>query len=168
VVASSNRVVLHRHRAQAQIFNVVWRATGVANRPWFVCTCGRRVRRMYSCDDDWACRHCHKLTYASHVMPDKRHWTGAGAVLRLLHELGSDSVDPFTPLPARRPGTWRKRYDRLARAFRVAQERFLHSLADVPAGPVFPGGNGGSEIAIGEPIGEGIGKPLRLRIGGNL
>jgi hypothetical protein len=74
VVASSNRVVLHRHRAQAQIFNVVWWATGVANRPWFVCTCGRRVRRMYSCDDDWACRHCHKLTYASHVMPDKRHW----------------------------------------------------------------------------------------------
>jgi hypothetical protein len=28
--------------------------------------------------------------------------------------------------------------------------------------------SGGSEIAIGEPIGEGIGKPLRFRIGGNL
>jgi AAA ATPase domain/Adenylate and Guanylate cyclase catalytic domain len=34
--------------------------------------------------------------------------------LRLLHELGSDSVDPFTPLPARRPGMWRKKYGRLA------------------------------------------------------
>jgi hypothetical protein len=97
-------------------------------QPWFVCSCGRNVRRLYHCDDVWACRYCHKLTYASHLMPDKRHWTGAGAVLRLLHELGSDSVDPFTPLPARRPSTWRKKYDRLARAFRVAQDRFLHSL----------------------------------------
>jgi len=61
-------------------------------------------------------------------MPDKAHWTGAGAVLRALHALGSDSVDPFTPLPPRRPGMWRKKYNRLAQAFRVAQERFLHSL----------------------------------------
>jgi hypothetical protein len=37
-------------------------------------------------------------------------------------------------------------------------------------GLFFSEGNGGSlsEIAIGEPIGKGIGKPLRFHVGGNL
>ena len=35
-------------------------------------------------------------------------------------------------------------------------------------GLFFRGKAAGSEIAIGEPIGEGIGKPLRFHIGGNL
>ena len=128
VVASSRRVLLHRHGGELQTFEVRWTPTGVAVRPWFVCGCGRRVRRLYSRDDAWACRYCHKLTYASRMMPDAKHWTGAGAVLRALHQMDPTIVDPFSPLPSRPRGMWRKKYERLARDVRTAQERFMRSL----------------------------------------
>jgi hypothetical protein len=128
VVASSRRVLLHRHGGELQTFEVRWTPTGVAVRPWFVCGCGRRVRRLYSRDDAWACRYCHKLTYASRMMADAKHWTGAGTVLRALHQIDPTIVDPFSPLPSRSRGMWRKKYERLARDVRVAQERFMRSL----------------------------------------
>jgi hypothetical protein len=62
------------------------------------------------------------------MMPDAKHWTGAGAVLRALHQIDPTIVDPFTPLPSRPRGMWRKKYERLARAVTVAQERFMRSL----------------------------------------
>ena len=61
-------------------------------------------------------------------MPDAKHWTGAGAVLRALHEIDPTIADPFCPIPPRPSGTWRKKYERLARAVTVAQERFMRSL----------------------------------------
>jgi hypothetical protein len=128
VVASSRRVLLHRHGGEPQTFEVRWTPTGVAVRPWFVCTCGRRVRRLYSRDDAWACRYCHRLTYASRMMPDAKHWRGAGALLRALHQIDPTIADPFSPLPPRPRGMWRKKYERLARAVTVAQGQFMRPL----------------------------------------
>jgi hypothetical protein len=58
----------------------------------------------------------------------KRHWTGAGAVLRALHQVDPTIVDPFNPLPPRPRGMWLKKYERLERAVTVAQERSMRSL----------------------------------------
>ena len=128
IVASSRRVLLHRHGGESQTFEVRWTPTGVAVRPWFVCTCGRRVRRLYSRDDAWACRYCHRLTYASRMTPDAKHWRGAGAVLRALHQIDPTIADPFSPIPPRPRGMWKKRYERLAWAVTVAQGQFMRSL----------------------------------------
>jgi hypothetical protein len=49
------------------------------------------------------------------VRPDKRHWTGAGAVLPALHQIDAKIVDPFSPLPSHPRGMWHKKYERLAR-----------------------------------------------------
>jgi hypothetical protein len=45
-----------------------------------------------------------------------------------LRKLGSDSADPFSPLPARPKGMWRRKYERLAAEFREAQTRLVQSL----------------------------------------
>jgi hypothetical protein len=129
VGVSNGTVFLRSYRGAGLQFRVHWVRTGVALRPWFACSCGRNVRRLYCDDDVWACRRCHRLTYAAMMDPDRRHWVGSGKILRTLRMLGSDSADPFSPLPPRPPGMWRKKYDRLARDFRAAQKRLLHSLA---------------------------------------
>jgi hypothetical protein len=51
-------------------------------------------------------------------------------VLRALHKIDPTIVDPFSPLPPRPPGMWRKTYARWEREFRIAQERFVRSLVE--------------------------------------
>jgi hypothetical protein len=108
VGVSNGTVFLRSRRGAGLQFRVHWVRTGVALRPWFACLCGRNVRRLYCDDDVWACRRCHKLAYAAMMDPDRRHWVGSGKILRILRMLGSDSADPFSPLPPRDPGMWRK------------------------------------------------------------
>jgi hypothetical protein len=62
------------------------------------------------------------------MMPDAKHWRGVGAVLRALHQIDPTIADPFSPLPPRPPGMWHKKYERLAQAVTVTQQRFLRSL----------------------------------------
>jgi hypothetical protein len=76
----------------------------------------------------WVYRHCHQLTYAATVAPDREHWVGVGLLTRILRKLGSDSADPFSPLPPRPKGMWRRKYEQLAAEFREAQNRLLQSL----------------------------------------
>src|SRR5215471_15522367 len=128
VGVSNGQVFLRSRGGVGQHFSVNWVATGVSRRPWFGCPCGRNTRRLYCDGDTWACRRCHRLTYASHVAPDKAHWVGVGLLTRILRKLGSDSADPFSPLPARPKGMWRRKYERLAAEFREAQTQLAHSL----------------------------------------
>jgi hypothetical protein len=62
-------------------------------RFWFVCTCGRRVGRIYLPRGEqlFACRICHNLTYKSAQQHDQRTYdlardpTALGAVLHAAH-----------------------------------------------------------------------------------
>ena len=67
-------------------------------------------------------------SYASHMAPDKAHWVGLGLLARILRKLGSDSADPFSPLPARPKGMWLRKYAKLSAEFREAQIRLARSL----------------------------------------
>ena len=62
------------------------------------------------------------------MAPDKAHWVGLGLLTRILRKLGSDSADPFSPLPARPKGMWRRKYAKLSAEFREAQIRLVRSL----------------------------------------
>ena len=46
-------------------------------RPWFQCgCCGRRVVRLYIVQAVFACRHCHRLGYASQLETPHERGTG--------------------------------------------------------------------------------------------
>src|SRR5689334_7957768 len=52
-----------------QHINIVWTPCRFGGkRPWFHCRyCGRRVVRLYIVEAVFACRHCHRLGYASRL-----------------------------------------------------------------------------------------------------
>jgi hypothetical protein len=41
-------------------------------RPWFTCLCGRRVRKLYRCNDLLCCRKCGEMIYSSQRWGPKR------------------------------------------------------------------------------------------------
>jgi hypothetical protein len=126
-----DRIFLRSRSGPGTTFRVHWSRTTLAERgrPWFVCTCGRKQRRLFCADERWACRYCHELTYASHVDPNKRKWSGVGRIRSILRKLGAETSDPLSPLPPRPWGMWRDTYAVLAEEYMVAQQSLAESLA---------------------------------------
>jgi hypothetical protein len=126
-----DRIFLRSRSGPGTTFRVHWSSTTLAKRgrPWFVCTCGRNQRRLFCADGHWACRYCHELTYASHLDPNKRKWSGVGRIRSILRKLGAHTSDPLSPLPPRPWGMWRDTYAVLAEEYMVAQQNLAESVA---------------------------------------
>jgi hypothetical protein len=72
-------------------------------RPWFICSCGRRVAVLFGLRDYFACRHCCELAYESQQEPIRMR--GSRSAILLLGVSGHCSLmsvsDPkwtFSPL----------------------------------------------------------------------
>src|SRR5262249_37534971 len=69
-------------------------------RPWFLCGCGRRCRYLYV-RDAIACVKCFSLDNACRHI--RRVTPGVGRIERLRKQLGDCELQPFSPLPERKP-----------------------------------------------------------------
>jgi hypothetical protein len=81
-------------------------------RPWFRCSCGRHVTRLYGAGRLFACRQCYGLAYAcQQAVPRDRNLIQAR---KIRERLGGDAavLQPFPPKPSRMH--WQT-YDRLRR-----------------------------------------------------
>jgi hypothetical protein len=99
-------------------------------RPWFQCGgCGRRVVRLYIVQAVIACRHCHRLGYASQLeAPQDR---GAGRARRIRLRLsGDDKDDPSGKFPSRPRFMHRRTYERWRRTHDDAEERSAMGLTN--------------------------------------
>src|SRR3974390_1393463 len=64
---AGNQVQFTDYTGRTQIFALKWARVGFGFRPYFVCTCGRQVTRLYIRYGTLACRRCSNLLYASQV-----------------------------------------------------------------------------------------------------
>jgi hypothetical protein len=84
-------------------------------RPWLECPrCGKRRRHIFL--DEFACRKCLRLDYASRHL--HRQTPGVHQVARLRRKIGADPR-PFAPLPEHR----HTRYNRIADEIRALEFR---------------------------------------------
>jgi hypothetical protein len=97
-------------------------------RPWFVCSvrasdhlCGRRVAVLYGDGELFACRNCYQLAYQSQQEGPFLRSIRRSQKIRM--RLGC-SLDPFSPIPDKPHGMWRRTYDRL----HAALDRVEHRL----------------------------------------
>lgn len=111
---SPNCVVLHSDQdsrsgsdIQRQGIRIVWTPCRFGGeRPWMLCPhvlsgrlCGRRVTKLFCLDFLFACRHCHRLGYASQYQPaDERKARKAREIRRRLAP-GGDTPDAFPQKP---------------------------------------------------------------------
>ena len=98
-------------------------------RPWFQCGyCGRRVVRLYIVQAVFACRHCHRLGYASQLeLPRDR---GSGRARRIRMRLSDGKDDPFGEFPSRPRFMHRRTYERWHRVHDEAEERSAWGLVN--------------------------------------
>ena len=95
-------------------------------RPWFQCGyCGRRVVRLYIVEGVFACRHCHRLGYASQLETPHERGTGRARKIRLRLSDGKDDPGEF---PARPRFMRRTIYEGWRRAHDDAEERSAWGL----------------------------------------
>jgi hypothetical protein len=94
-------------------------------RWWFTCPrCGRRAQKLYLPPGrgDFACRHCHRLSYDSRSRDaHERHQEHARAI-RLKFGGSASLFDPFPPKPR---GMWERTY------LRWQEEYERHALASM-------------------------------------
>jgi hypothetical protein len=91
------------------------------SRPWFRCNaCSRRVALIYGADDQFACRRCCKLSYASQHEPLAQR--GLQRAQKIRTQLGGDP-DIFEFFPLKPKGMHWKTYDRLRSSHDVAAKR---------------------------------------------
>lgn len=101
-------------------------------RWWLLCPqCSTRRRALYIWGDYWLrCRVCCRLTYATQRMTARD--CARRRALRLAKKVivWADVADRFPP---RRAGQWRKKYDRLQRAWRTTRLQFAAHTAAPPS-----------------------------------
>jgi hypothetical protein len=80
-------------------------------RWWWLCTCGRRCRRLHSPagNPGFACRACHKLRYETQRLAPNHRWRRRALSIYARIGAGDDGDLP----PDRPPGIHRRRYARL-------------------------------------------------------
>jgi hypothetical protein len=111
-----------------QCVSVVWtRCPFGGSRPWFVCPtpdCGRRVAKLYG-GEEFACRHCHGLVYAS----QRQGPTGRGIrrAQKIRMRLGGTS-DLTKPFPQKPRGMHWRTYNRLRERATTAERRSYELL----------------------------------------
>jgi hypothetical protein len=108
---------------------IAWTACALGGqRPWFVCTalvarvrCGRRVAKIYLGGSPiFACRHCHRLAYAS--QSKSAFFRDIAKAMNIRMRLGG-SPNLFDPFPQRPKGLHRRTYQRLQRIHDAAESR---------------------------------------------
>ena len=106
-----------------QSIATVWTPCGFGGkRPWFRCEyCGRRVIRLYVIGRVFACRHCHRLGYAS--QREVPHQRGLGRAQKIRRRLAGGADEPFGEFPHKPRGMHRRTYERWRRVHDVAEER---------------------------------------------
>jgi hypothetical protein len=99
-------------RRPSQIIPVEWTRCHFGGlRPWFICLCGKRTRKLFPGFSIYCCRECGNLAYESQLRGRKsRLYRKAQEIRRRLGDSGRPGIDAF---PDRLPGMWRKTYDRL-------------------------------------------------------
>src|SRR5271168_4966704 len=86
------------------------------SRPWFRCNaCSGRVAVIYGADDQFACRRCCKLSYASQHEPLAQR--GLLRAQKIRARLGGDP-DLFEFFPYKPKGMHQRTYDRFRRSRR--------------------------------------------------
>ena len=97
------------------------------HRFWFRCSCGQQVATLYSpSGQPWACRHCHRLTYATRqAVPRDRNLLRAQ---RIRQRLGGspNMLEDFPPKPK---GMHWRRYDRMRNVHDRASNHYLGMAA---------------------------------------
>ena len=129
---SARRAPNTKWKSVEQRIPIVWtRCHFGRSRPWFRCSahsngrlCGRRVAVIYCAGKSFACRNCHCMSYASqHEALGQR---GLGKKIRM--RLGG-SASLFDEFPAKPVGLHWQTYDRLCRAYDIAEERSMVGLS---------------------------------------
>jgi hypothetical protein len=82
-------------------------------RPWFTCSCGRRVRKLYRCNNLLCCRKCGEMIYSSQRWgPKRRLYQKAKRIRCQMGDYhGRPGIDHFPPRGRYR--MHRKTYERL-------------------------------------------------------
>lgn len=105
--------MIMRHTHGWVLFPVEWtRCYYGGRRPWFRCTCGRRVGKIYCGGYFLGCRHCYNGKYNSQNAGSRAREHKRACQIRL--SLGGEPAirGPFPDRPRR---MWRRTYDRLRR-----------------------------------------------------
>jgi hypothetical protein len=92
-------------------FHVEWTRCNYGGvRPWFRCSCGRRVAKLYCGDIFIGCRICYEARYESQRLGVKGRAHHQACKIRLSLGGAPTIVQPFPERPRR---MWRCTYDRL-------------------------------------------------------
>jgi hypothetical protein len=101
-------------------------------RPWFICSvysrgryCGRRVAVLYGWRDDFGCRRCYGLAYAS--QQESLRERGLLKAQKILIRLGA-KPDIFEPFPEKPPRMHWRTYERLRRVYEIARDRSIQGV----------------------------------------
>ena len=102
-----------------------WRFGG--RRPYFRCTCGLRVGKLYAPPGyRWRCRECYELTYATRQATPRYRAILKARKIRERLGGGQNILDDF---PSKPKGMHQRRYQRLRQTHDQAVENSLAMLA---------------------------------------
>jgi hypothetical protein len=108
---AGNQVQFTHYTGRTQALAINWACVGFGFRPYFLCTCGRQVTRLYIRYGTLACRQCSGLLYASQVC--SRQMRPQLQATRIRHFFDSTS-EVGKPFPRKPKTTMRfKTYNRL-------------------------------------------------------
>jgi hypothetical protein len=107
---------------------IAWTACALGGqRPWFICTgvaevrCGHRVAKVYLGGSPvFACRHCHRLAYASQL--DSAFHRDIARAMKIRMQLGG-SPNLCDPFPGKPKGLHQRTYERLQGIHDAAESR---------------------------------------------
>lgn len=126
VLTCSRQDVLVEHSGGTQTIPLTWTRCNYGGlRPWFVCKCGRKVRKVYRIlSDIFRCRTCHELDYAT--QRTNRNGRMLIKQQRICEKLGG-SYGYFPPRPKRmRKSTYQRFVAQYERA--LAQDTWLSTM----------------------------------------
>ena len=102
-----------RNATRWTYFPVEWtRCTFGGRRPWFKCSCGKRVAKLYGGGIFIGCRHCYNMIYECQRRGEKSRSYYQACKIRLSLGGAPTIAQPFPERPRR---MWRKTYERLRR-----------------------------------------------------
>jgi len=103
--------MMMRHCTTWKLFRIEWTpCTFGGKRPWFICTCDKRVGKIYGGGIFLGCRHCYEGRYRTQKLGKTSRKFRRACEIRL--SLGGEPAIR-RPFPERPRGMWRKKYDRL-------------------------------------------------------
>lgn len=103
--------MMMRGCAAWKLFRVEWtRCTFGGWRPWFVCSCEKRVAKIFCAGMFLGCRHCYEGRYLTQKLGKNSRKFRRACEIRL--SLGGEPAIR-KPFPERPRGMWRSKYQRL-------------------------------------------------------